>query len=185
MCPPRTTSAPPGPGGTTAALAPPSSGPATVSTHQYDKFRPLVDQIVKKQTMLCNRLVSEAEALWEQKKVEEAAKIVQELEGNFRGAGWNVLKVLWGSGWDLRCRPDLRSALGPGPTVTADTCAGARSGTAPPGMSRRESRVRPCRVDRNLGWQLGGDHNAGSCAGVRKGCTDDAYSSASARIAQS
>jgi pyruvate dehydrogenase E1 component len=27
-------------------------------------------------------------------------KIVQELEGNFRGAGWNVIKVLWGSGWD-------------------------------------------------------------------------------------
>ncbi|MCP4933861.1 MAG: pyruvate dehydrogenase (acetyl-transferring), homodimeric type [bacterium] len=27
-------------------------------------------------------------------------KIVQELEGNFRGAGWNVIKVLWGSQWD-------------------------------------------------------------------------------------
>ena len=27
-------------------------------------------------------------------------KIVQELEGNFRGAGWNVIKVLWGSSWD-------------------------------------------------------------------------------------
>ena len=27
-------------------------------------------------------------------------KIVQELEGNFRGAGWNVIKVLWGTGWD-------------------------------------------------------------------------------------
>lgn len=26
--------------------------------------------------------------------------IVQELEGNFRGAGWNVIKALWGSGWD-------------------------------------------------------------------------------------
>ena len=33
------------------------SGPATVSTHQYDKFKPLVEQLVKKQTMLCNRLV--------------------------------------------------------------------------------------------------------------------------------
>ena len=37
------------------------SGPATVSTHQYDKFKPLVDQLVRKQTMLCNRLASEAE----------------------------------------------------------------------------------------------------------------------------
>jgi pyruvate dehydrogenase E1 component len=27
-------------------------------------------------------------------------KIVQELEADFRGAGWNVVKVLWGSGWD-------------------------------------------------------------------------------------
>ncbi|MAZ66650.1 MAG: pyruvate dehydrogenase (acetyl-transferring), homodimeric type [Kangiellaceae bacterium] len=27
-------------------------------------------------------------------------KIVQELEGVFRGAGWNVIKVLWGSDWD-------------------------------------------------------------------------------------
>ena len=26
-------------------------------------------------------------------------KIIQELEGNFRGAGWNVIKVIWGSGW--------------------------------------------------------------------------------------
>jgi pyruvate dehydrogenase E1 component len=28
------------------------------------------------------------------------AKIVQELEGLFRGAGWNVIKVLWGREWD-------------------------------------------------------------------------------------
>jgi pyruvate dehydrogenase E1 component len=27
-------------------------------------------------------------------------KIVQELEAAFRGAGWNVIKVLWGTGWD-------------------------------------------------------------------------------------
>jgi len=27
-------------------------------------------------------------------------KIIQELEGIFRGAGWNVIKVIWGSGWD-------------------------------------------------------------------------------------
>ena len=28
------------------------------------------------------------------------SSIVQELEGVFRGAGWNVIKVLWGSDWD-------------------------------------------------------------------------------------
>ncbi|MCL4162698.1 UNVERIFIED_CONTAM: hypothetical protein GTU68_051340, partial [Idotea baltica] len=27
-------------------------------------------------------------------------KIIQELEGVFRGAGWNVIKVVWGSNWD-------------------------------------------------------------------------------------
>jgi len=27
-------------------------------------------------------------------------KVIQELEAAFRGAGWNVIKVLWGSGWD-------------------------------------------------------------------------------------
>src|SRR5437773_10498109 len=27
-------------------------------------------------------------------------KIIQELEGVFRGAGWNVIKVIWGSRWD-------------------------------------------------------------------------------------
>ena len=27
-------------------------------------------------------------------------KIIQELEGVFRGVGWNVIKVLWGADWD-------------------------------------------------------------------------------------
>ncbi|EQD72603.1 pyruvate dehydrogenase subunit E1 [mine drainage metagenome] len=27
-------------------------------------------------------------------------KIIQELEAIFRGAGWNVIKVIWGAGWD-------------------------------------------------------------------------------------
>ncbi len=27
-------------------------------------------------------------------------KIIQELEATFRGAGWNVIKVIWGSDWD-------------------------------------------------------------------------------------
>ncbi|QTD43802.1 pyruvate dehydrogenase (acetyl-transferring), homodimeric type [Ottowia testudinis] len=28
------------------------------------------------------------------------SKIIQELEGDFRGAGWHVVKLLWGKGWD-------------------------------------------------------------------------------------
>src|SRR5450631_3726982 len=46
------------------------SGPSTVSTHQYDKWKPLVDQLVRKQTMLCNRLASEAVELFERQKLE-------------------------------------------------------------------------------------------------------------------
>src|SRR6184192_4573116 len=47
------------------------SGPATVSTHQYDKWKPLVDQLVRKQNMLCNRLASDAKELFDQDKIEE------------------------------------------------------------------------------------------------------------------
>ncbi len=38
-------------------------------------------------------------------------KIVQELEGMFRGAGWNVIKVLWGSGWDALLAQDKTGLL--------------------------------------------------------------------------
>lgn len=38
-------------------------------------------------------------------------KIVQELEGMFRGAGWNVIKVLWGSGWDALLSKDTSGKL--------------------------------------------------------------------------
>jgi pyruvate dehydrogenase E1 component len=33
-------------------------------------------------------------------------KIVQELEADFRGAGWNVIKCLWGAGWDALLAKD-------------------------------------------------------------------------------
>jgi pyruvate dehydrogenase E1 component len=36
-------------------------------------------------------------------------KIIQELEAVFRGAGWNVIKVIWGSKWD-RCSPATSTA---------------------------------------------------------------------------
>ncbi len=38
-------------------------------------------------------------------------KIIQELEGNFRGAGWNVLKVIWGSRWDALLARDTDNIL--------------------------------------------------------------------------
>jgi pyruvate dehydrogenase E1 component len=38
-------------------------------------------------------------------------KIIQELESDFRGAGWNVVKVIWGSGWDELLAKDKDGAL--------------------------------------------------------------------------
>jgi preprotein translocase subunit SecA len=46
------------------------SGPATVSTHQYDRLKPLVDQLVRKQNMLCNRLASEAKEAFDKAETE-------------------------------------------------------------------------------------------------------------------
>ncbi|WP_242372307.1 MULTISPECIES: pyruvate dehydrogenase (acetyl-transferring), homodimeric type [Anaeromyxobacter] len=38
-------------------------------------------------------------------------KIIQELESTFRGAGWNVLKVIWGRHWDPLLAKDKSGAL--------------------------------------------------------------------------
>jgi len=38
-------------------------------------------------------------------------KIIQELEGVFRGAGWRVIKVIWGSYWDKLFAKDTRGLL--------------------------------------------------------------------------
>ncbi len=38
-------------------------------------------------------------------------KIIQELEGSFRGAGWNVLKLVWGSYWDPLLQRDTQGLL--------------------------------------------------------------------------
>jgi len=38
-------------------------------------------------------------------------KIIQELEGSFRGAGWNVIKIVWGSRWDELLARDTEGVL--------------------------------------------------------------------------
>ncbi|MFT5588097.1 MAG: pyruvate dehydrogenase E1 component [Bradyrhizobium sp.] len=38
-------------------------------------------------------------------------KIIQELEADFRGAGWNVVKVIWGPGWDALLAKDKDGIL--------------------------------------------------------------------------
>ncbi len=39
------------------------------------------------------------------------SKVIQELEGVFRGAGWNVIKVIWGSDWDELLENDSSGLL--------------------------------------------------------------------------
>ncbi len=38
-------------------------------------------------------------------------KIIQELESEFRGSGWNVIKVVWGSRWDQLLARDTKGLL--------------------------------------------------------------------------
>ncbi len=38
-------------------------------------------------------------------------KIIQELESDFRGAGWNVIKVIWGTRWDALFARDKKGIL--------------------------------------------------------------------------
>src|ERR1041384_112781 len=52
------------------------SGPATISTHQYDKWKPLIEQLVRKQTMLCNRVASEAAEAFEKGDAELGGRLM-------------------------------------------------------------------------------------------------------------
>ena len=51
------------------------SGPSTVTTQQYDKYKAVVEQLVKKQALLCNRLASEAEEQAAAGNKEEASRL--------------------------------------------------------------------------------------------------------------
>ena len=82
-------------------------------------------------------------------------KIIQELEQLFRGAGWNVIKVIWGSDWDRLLQKDAKGVLvrrmeeavdgdyqkysvEPG-SSSGWRCA-LRAGRKPPSTRRRSSR---------------------------------------------
>jgi len=47
-------------------------------------------------------------------------KIIQELESYFRGAGWNVIKVVWGRGWDPLLARDVDGLLVNAMNITPD-----------------------------------------------------------------
>ena len=61
------------------------SGPVSHSTHKYDELKPLVNQLVKKQTVLVNQLLAEAERLLEsddkEKEYEAGIKLLQSQRG--------------------------------------------------------------------------------------------------------
>ncbi len=56
------------------------SGPATVSTHQFDRFKPMVEDLVHKQALLCNRLSADAEELWKKGEAEEYGKTLYKIK---------------------------------------------------------------------------------------------------------
>ena len=51
------------------------SGPGDGLTHQYDKFKPLVEQLVHKQNMLCNRWPAKRRKLFDKGEIEEAGRL--------------------------------------------------------------------------------------------------------------
>ncbi len=56
------------------------SGPSTQSSHQFDKYKPLVEQLVKKQIELCNSLASEAKQLLEASDTVSAGRALFKLK---------------------------------------------------------------------------------------------------------
>jgi preprotein translocase subunit SecA len=76
------------------------SGPVTVSTHQFDKYKPLVEQIVRKQAALCNRLASDAAKLFDEAADDAAAGIAAKTKGSeftkMEEAARMMVKVKWG-----------------------------------------------------------------------------------------
>ena len=74
-------------------------------------------------------------------------QIIQELESLFTGAGWNVIKVLWGSDWDravrARHRPRAAARASPRPSTASTRRSAPR--TAPTTSSTSSARTRSCR----------------------------------------
>ena len=54
-------------------------------------------------------------------------KIIQELESDFRGAGWNVIKVIWGTHWDALLARDKKGILMRADDGSASTASTRRS----------------------------------------------------------
>ena len=72
-------------------------------------------------------------------------KIIQELEGSFRGTGWNVIKVIWGSYWDKLLMKDKSGLLVKRMNECVDGEYQAFKGRSNEGRSRGLASIRtPC-----------------------------------------
>ncbi|MBN8456282.1 MAG: preprotein translocase subunit SecA [Verrucomicrobia bacterium] len=56
------------------------SGPSSQTSHQYDKYRPMVESLVRKQTQLCNDLATEVDKLLEAGNKDEAGRSLYKLK---------------------------------------------------------------------------------------------------------
>ncbi|MEN9974682.1 MAG: preprotein translocase subunit SecA [Verrucomicrobiota bacterium] len=56
------------------------SGPSAHSSHQFDKYKPLVEQLVKRQTLLCNEIATDAKKLLESGDKDGAGRMLFKLK---------------------------------------------------------------------------------------------------------
>ena len=56
------------------------SGPSAHSSHQYDKYKPLVEQLVKRQTALCNEVAAEVKRLFDAGDKDGAGRLLYKLK---------------------------------------------------------------------------------------------------------
>ena len=73
-------------------------------------------------------------------------KVIQELESYFRGAGWNVIKVIWGREWDALLAQDVDGVAGQQDEHHARTASSrpTRSSPAPTSASTSSAATRGC-----------------------------------------
>jgi pyruvate dehydrogenase E1 component len=80
----------------------------TVKWTRSNPWAPSAWQHARNSTTWCRGELQPAAPGWPGAR---QCKIIQELEGEFRGSGWNVIKLLWGSGWDPLLARDKEGAL--------------------------------------------------------------------------
>ena len=73
-------------------------------------------------------------------------QIIQELEAIFRGAGWNVIKCIWGTEWDDAAREGSPRACSSSAWARWSTASirSTRSNPAPTSASISGARIRDC-----------------------------------------